>query len=141
MSDVKIYDIKPEIAANAHITAESYKALYQRSIAEPEAFWTEQAEQFLDWSKPWDKVMDCDFKTGHIRWFGGGKLNVSVNCLDRHLATRADQVAIIWEGDNPAQDKKNHLPAIARTSLQVCQCVKNARRQQRRPRLHLPADD
>ncbi|EGW20531.1 acetate--CoA ligase [Methylobacter tundripaludum] len=106
MSDVKIYDIKPDIAANAHITAESYKALYQRSIAEPEAFWAEQAEQFLDWSKPWDKVMDCDFKTGHIRWFEGGKLNVSVNCLDRHLATRADQVAIIWEGDNPAQDKK-----------------------------------
>ncbi len=106
MSDIKIYDIKPEIAANAHITAATYKALYQRSIAEPEAFWADQAEQFLDWSKPWDNVMDCDFLTGHIRWFEGGKLNVSVNCLDRHLATRADQVAIIWEGDNPAQDKK-----------------------------------
>jgi len=106
MSDLKIYDIKPEIAAKAHINAETYKALYQRSIAEPEAFWAEQAEQFLDWSKRWDKVMDCDFKTGHIRWFEGGKLNVSVNCLDRHLATRADQVAIIWEGDNPAQDQK-----------------------------------
>jgi len=106
MSDLKIYDIKPEIAANAHITAASYKTLYQRSIAEPEAFWAEQAEQFLDWSKRWDKVMDCDFLTGHIRWFEGGKLNVSVNCLDRHLATRGDQVAIIWEGDNPAQDKK-----------------------------------
>lgn len=106
MSDVKIYDIKPDIAANAHITAEAYKALYQRSIAEPETFWAEQAGQFLDWSKPWDKVTDCDFKTGHIRWFEGGKLNVSVNCVDRHLATRADQVAIIWEGDNPAQDKK-----------------------------------
>ncbi len=106
MSDLKIYDIKPEIAANAHITAASYKTLYQRSIAEPEAFWAEQAEQFLDWSKPWDTVMNCDFLTGHIRWFEGGKLNVSVNCLDRHLAARGDQVAIIWEGDNPAQDKK-----------------------------------
>ncbi|TRX00880.1 acetate--CoA ligase [Candidatus Methylobacter oryzae] len=106
MSDDKIYAIKPEIAAMAHIKAETYKAMYQRSIAEPEAFWAEQAEQFLDWSKPWDKVSDCDFKTAHIRWFEGGKLNVSVNCVDRHLATRADQVAIIWEGDNPAQDKK-----------------------------------
>lgn len=106
MSDLKIYDIKPEIAAQAHITAATYKTLYQRSIAEPEVFWAEQAELFLDWSKPWDKVMDCDFNTGHIRWLEGGKLNVSVNCLDRHLAARADQVAIIWEGDNPAQDKK-----------------------------------
>nr|MBC8377572.1 acetate--CoA ligase [Planctomycetota bacterium] len=106
MSDLKIYDIKPEIAAQAHITAATYKTLYQRSIAEPEVFWAEQAELFLDWSKPWDKVMDCDFNTGHIRWLEGGKLNVSVNCLDRHFAARADQVAIIWEGDNPAQDKK-----------------------------------
>ena len=106
MSDAKIYDIKPDIAANAHITAENYKALYQRSIAEPEAFWAEQAAQFLDWSKPWDKVTDCHYPTGHIRWFEGGKLNVSVNCLDRHLTTRGDQIAIIWEGDNPAHDKK-----------------------------------
>ncbi len=106
MSDAKIYDIKPEIAAQAHITAANYNTLYQRSIAEPEVFWAEQAELFLDWSQPWDTVMDCDFKAGHIRWFDGGQLNVSVNCLDRHLATRSEQVAIIWEGDNPAQDKK-----------------------------------
>ncbi|MDP2098502.1 MAG: acetate--CoA ligase [Methylobacter sp.] len=106
MSDLKIYDIKPEIAAQAHITAANYNTLYQRSIAEPEIFWAEQAALFLDWSQPWDTVMDCDFKTGHIRWFDGGKLNVSVNCLDRHLAERGEQVAIIWEGDNPAQDKK-----------------------------------
>ena len=106
MSDVKIYDVKPEIAVKAHITADTYKTLYQHSIAEPEAFWAEQATQFLEWSKPWHKVMDCDYPTGHIRWFEGAKLNVSVNCLDRHLATRGDQVAIIWEGDNPAHDKK-----------------------------------
>ena len=106
MSDLKLYDLKPEIASAAHISTETYKALYQRSLAEPEAFWAEQAERFLVWSKPWDNITDCDFKTGHIRWFEGGKLNVSVNCVDRHLATRADQIAIIWEGDNPAQDKK-----------------------------------
>ncbi len=106
MSDVKIYDVKPEIAAHAHINAETYKTLYRRSIEKPEAFWAEQAEQFLVWSKHWDTVMDYDYPKGYIRWFEGGKLNVSVNCIDRHLETRGDQVAIIWEGDNPAHDKK-----------------------------------
>jgi acetyl-CoA synthetase len=106
MSDVKIYDVKPDIAAQAHINAETYKILYQRSIEEPEAFWAQQAEQFLVWSKRWDRVMDYDYPKGSIRWFEGGTLNVSVNCIDRHLETRSDQVAIIWEGDNPAHDKK-----------------------------------
>jgi len=106
MSDVKIYDVKPDIAAKAHINAETYKTLYQRSIEKPETFWAEQAEQFLVWSKHWDTVMDYDYPKGYIRWFEGGKLNVSVNCIDRHLETRGDQVAIIWEGDNPAHDKK-----------------------------------
>jgi len=106
MSDVKIYDVKPDIAALAHISAETYKTMYQRSIDEPEAFWAEQAEQFLVWSKRWDTVMDYDYIKGYIRWFEGGKLNVSINCIDRHLETRGDQVAIIWEGDNPAHDKK-----------------------------------
>jgi len=106
MSDVKIYPVKPEIAAEAHIGAESYKIMYQRSIDEPEAFWSAQAERFLDWSTPWDRVMDYDFPSATIRWFAGGKLNVSVNCLDRHLATRGEQTAIIWEGDNPANHKQ-----------------------------------
>ena len=106
MSDVKIYDVKPDIAAHAHINAETYKTMYQRSIAEPDAFWAEQADDFLVWSKRWDTVMDYDYPKGYIRWFEGGKLNVSVNCIDRHLATRGDQVAIIWEGDDPAHDKK-----------------------------------
>ncbi|MGZ8191316.1 MAG: acetate--CoA ligase, partial [Methylococcaceae bacterium] len=106
MSEHHIYGVKPEIAVKAHITAEIYQAMYQRSIDEPEAFWAEQAELFLDWDKPWDKVMDYDYSSAYIRWFEGGKLNVSVNCLDRHLAVRGDQVAIIWEGDNPANDKK-----------------------------------
>ncbi len=106
MSESKVYPVKPEIAASAHIDLEAYKTLYQQSINDPERFWAEQAEQFLLWSKRWDSVMNCDYLTGHIRWFEGGELNVSVNCLDRHLETRADQVAIIWEGDDPSQDKK-----------------------------------
>ena len=106
MSTSKVYPVKPEIAANAHIDLEAYKSLYQQSINDPDSFWAEQAEQFLSWSKRWDSVMNCDYLTGNIRWFEGGELNVSVNCLDRHLESLADQVAIIWEGDNPDQDKK-----------------------------------
>ncbi len=106
MSDVKIYDVKPAIAAQAHITTATYKTMYQSSIDEPEIFWAVQAEQFLVWEQRWDIVMAYDYPKGSIRWFEGGKLNVSVNCIDRHLEARADQVAIIWEGDNPAQDKK-----------------------------------
>ncbi|MCK5870217.1 acetate--CoA ligase [Methylococcaceae bacterium CS1] len=100
------YPVKANIAKKAHINNEQYLALYQQSIDQPEAFWAEQAEQFLDWQQPWDKVMEYDYPKGEISWFAGGKLNVSVNCLDRHLATRGDQVALIWEGDDPANDKK-----------------------------------
>ncbi|NOQ63058.1 MAG: acetate--CoA ligase [Methyloprofundus sp.] len=102
----KTYPVKANIAEKAHITNEQYLALYQQSIDEPETFWAEQAENFLDWQQPWDNVLDYDYPKGEIKWFEGGKLNVSVNCVDRHLATRADQVALIWEGDDPAHDKK-----------------------------------
>jgi acetyl-CoA synthetase len=106
MSESKIYPVNPTIAATAHINQAEYQALYRRSIDEPEQFWAEQAELFLDWSQPWHKVMDFDYPKGYIRWFEGGKLNVSVNCLDRHLEKRGDQVAIIWEGDQCDHDKK-----------------------------------
>jgi acetyl-CoA synthetase len=106
MSDIKVYNVKPEIAVSAHINADSYQRLYKQSVEEPETFWAEQAQQFLQWEKPWHTVMNYDYPTGFIRWFEGGTLNVSVNCIDRHLETRADQIALIWEGDNPAHDKK-----------------------------------
>ncbi|HHZ88300.1 MAG TPA: acetate--CoA ligase [Chromatiaceae bacterium] len=106
MSDDKIYEVPSEVAARAHLTDEQYTEMYARSIADPEGFWGEQAEEFLTWSKPWDKVMDWSYDPVDIKWFEGGKLNVSVNCLDRHLATRGDDTAIIWEGDDPSVDKK-----------------------------------
>ena len=106
MSENKIYPVKQEIANSSHNNAENYLRMYQYSIDKPEEFWAEQAKKILEWSKPWDTVMNCDFQTGYIRWFEGGTLNVSVNCIDRHLELRGDQVAIIWEGDNPSQDKK-----------------------------------
>ncbi|MDP2177674.1 MAG: acetate--CoA ligase [Methylicorpusculum sp.] len=105
MSEAKTYPIRPEIAAHAHITEKTYNSLYQRSINDTEAFWAEQAQQFLSWDKPFEKVLDYDYLKGYTRWFEGGRLNVSTNCLDRHLETRGDQVAIIWESDNPANHK------------------------------------
>ena len=83
------------------INSETYESMYERSMNEPDAFWAEQAETFIDWEKKWDKVSDVDFAKGKIAWFEGATLNVSYNCLDRHLPERSDQVAIIWEGDDP----------------------------------------
>jgi len=107
MSDSKVYPVPAEIAAQAHITAEKYEEMYQRSVNDPDGFWAEQAEQFVTWFKKWDKVSDWSFTDNvHIKWFEGAKLNVAYNCLDRHLETRGDQVALIWEADDPNVDKK-----------------------------------
>ncbi len=108
MSEQKIYDVPAEFAAKTNITSEQYKTLYKQSVDDPETFWGEQAKQFLSWSKPWDKVMDYSFDANnlYIKWFEGGKLNVAYNCIDRHLESKGDQVAIIWEGDDPNDDKK-----------------------------------
>ncbi len=105
MSDQKTYPGPPEIAANAHIDAAAYQQLYRQSVEQPEVFWAEQAERFLDWHTPWHTVLRYDYPKGEIEWFVGGKLNVTVNCLDRHLPDRGDQIAIIWEGDDPADSR------------------------------------
>ncbi len=106
MSEEKIYPVSAETAAQAHIDAAKYQEMYQRSVEDPEGFWGDAAEEFLTWSKKWDKVSDWDFNEPNIKWFQGGKLNVSYNCLDRHLESRGDQTALIWESDNPDEDKK-----------------------------------
>jgi acetyl-CoA synthetase len=106
MSDSKVYNVSAEFSRNALLDEASYKAMYDASISDPAGFWAEQAEKFLSWDKPWDKVLEWDYSKGHIRWFEGGKLNVCVNCVDRHLETRGDQTALIWEGDDPADDSK-----------------------------------
>jgi len=86
------------------IDRETYDKMYRLSIEEPEVFWAEQAGSFLDWNHPWDKVCEYDFTRGDAVWFSGGKLNVTSNCIDRHLEIRGDQLAIIWEGDDPANN-------------------------------------
>jgi len=108
MSDIKTYPVPADIAADALIDEETYRSLYQRSIDDPEGFWAEHAETHVTWFDKWNTVMDYSYGPDdvYIRWFDGGKLNVAYNCLDRHLATRGDQIAIIWEGDNPEEDRK-----------------------------------
>jgi len=101
----KVYDILTEATKDAYINDELYQEMYERSVDEPDAFWAEQADTFLTWFKKWDTVDNSNFHEGRVSWFEGGKLNVAYNCLDRHLPERADQVAIIWEGDDPNDDK------------------------------------
>ena len=83
------------------LDAQEYESMYEQSMSSPDEFWTNQAEQFISWDKKWDKVSEVDFLKGKIAWFEGATLNVSYNCLDRHLPEKANQVAIIWEGDDP----------------------------------------
>ena len=106
MSEPVLHKVDPEFAANAHIDLEGYEAMYRRSLADPESFWAEQAEKFVDWFTPWHTVSQWDYHTGEIRWFDGATLNVAYNCIDRHLATRGEQTAIIWESDDPYIDRK-----------------------------------
>ena len=104
MSNEAIYPV-PANFADAHITPEKYQAMYRQSLDDPDTFWSHQASEFLTWDKPWDTVCESDLHKGHARWFDGGKLNASVNCIDRHLPERADQTAILWEGDDSNEHK------------------------------------
>lgn len=104
MSNEAIYPV-PANFADAHITPEKYQEMYRQSLDDPETFWSNQASEFLSWDEPWDNVCESDLSKGHARWFEGGKLNASVNCIDRHLPERANQTAILWEGDNPDEHK------------------------------------
>jgi acetyl-CoA synthetase len=106
MSDTRIYDVPQAFASRALLDKSQYESMYQQSISDPTGFWAEQAEKFLDWNKPWDSVLDWDYSRGHIRWFEGGQLNACYNCVDRHLESRGDQTALIWEGDDPARDSR-----------------------------------
>ena len=104
-----LYAPSAAFAANAHITADSYKAMYDASIKDPNGFWAEHGKR-IDWIKPFTKVKNTSFAPGavDIKWFEDGTLNVSANCIDRHLATRGDQTAIIWEPDDP-KDQAQHI--------------------------------
>ena len=107
MTAASLYPVKPEVAARSLTDEAAYKAMYQQSVVNPDGFWREQAER-IDWIKPFTRVKQTSFDDHHvdIKWFADGTLNVSANCLDRHLETRGDEVAIIWEGDDPSDQRK-----------------------------------
>ncbi len=99
------YPVSPEFARKAHIDDARFSALYQESVADPDAFWAAQAREFIDWHSEWSEVSWSDLPAGRVEWFRGATLNASYNCIDRHLPARASQTAIIWEGDDPNDDK------------------------------------
>ena len=107
MSDSKVYDVLPHAAQRALIDEAAYQAMYERSLADPEGFWADMANEHVHWFRKWDKVADWRFDGDvGIRWFDGARVNVSYNCLDRHLAERGDKPAILWEGDAPGEERR-----------------------------------
>lgn len=119
MSEIQRHAVMEHISQSAHIKSNDYQSMYQESIIHPDEFWREHG-QILDWSKPYSRVKHTSFDSGNvcIRWFEDGELNVSVNCIDRHLATKANQIALIWEGDDPTQSRQLTYQEL---HTQVCQ--------------------
>ena len=105
MSAHKIYPVRDNISNTALINKDSYLEMYEASISEPDKFWAEQAEKFLTWDASWSAICSENFLTGDAKWFLDGKLNVSTNCIDRHLTDNREKIAIIWEGDSPEDSK------------------------------------
>ncbi|WP_372879796.1 acetate--CoA ligase [Spongiibacter marinus] len=96
------HSVPEAFARDAHIDRHRYEEMYRQSIDDPDTFWAQQASEMLSWDTPWNNICEYDFPKGEASWFDGGKLNVSYNCIDRHLESRGDQTAIIWEGDDPS---------------------------------------
>jgi len=120
MFDISQFPQADAVRRAAQLSQDEYQRLYKESIEHPSTFWAGQATRFLDWMTPWQTVQRYDLKNGDATWFAGGKLNVSANCIDRHLDTRGDQIAIIWEGDAPAESAQitykklhNHVCRLA----------------------------
>ena len=97
---------------------EEYHQAYKESVSDPEGFWAKIASQFF-WRKPWDKVLEWNFKEPNVKWFLGGRLNITENCLDRHLEARGDQAALVWESNNPAE--QNRTLTYRQLHAKVCQ--------------------
>ena len=105
MTMSKIYEVEKGLADTSHVNAREYKQLYKESIENPDLFWSKQAAAFIDWEEKWDQISRTNMKEGEIAWFLEAKLNVAQNCLDRHLQTKSEKTAIIWEGDNPNEQE------------------------------------
>ena len=100
-----IHPVADQVRDRSHIDSERYLEMYEQSVADPDTFWSERAREFIDWYSEWTEVYSHDFPNGHVSWFEGATLNACANCIDRHLPARAEQPAIIWEGDDPDVDQ------------------------------------
>lgn len=126
MTQATLYPVPETIKQRAHVTNEQYLEMYRGSVEQPEAFWNEHGKR-LDWIKPYSQVKDTSFALGNvsIKWFADGVLNASVNCLDRHLATRGDQVAFYWEGDEPGVEKKVTYRELYEETCQLANAMRS----------------
>ena len=100
-----VHQVPDLIKKNALLSNEEYEKLYKESLDHSEVFWSKQANEYLDWISPWEKVSESDLTKGEVSWFIRGKINASENCIDRHLEKKSAQIAIIWEGDDPSISK------------------------------------
>ena len=106
MSKERVYNPPQSILENSNISDSEFEELYKKSLENPDQFWSEQADIYLDWDQRWSQVQETNIEKGEITWFKGGKLNASVNCIDRHLPDKSEKIAFIWEGDNPNESKE-----------------------------------
>ena len=106
MADEKIFPVDQTVSSNAHIDEKGYADMYEASIQNRDEFWAEQANRFLSWDEQWQTVSTFDFNKAEIGWFEGASVNAAFNCIDRHLDDKGDQVAILWEGDDPNEDRR-----------------------------------
>ena len=105
MNKEKIYNVPKDISEHSNVSESEFQVLYNQSVENPDEFWSSQAESYLDWDKKWEEVKNTNIEKGEIAWFSGGKLNASVNCIDRHLPKDKNKIAFIWEGDDPEESK------------------------------------
>ena len=100
-----VYEVPDSLKKEALLSKEEYEELYEESLNNPKEFWSKQADSYLEWISPWETVYQSNFKNGEVSWFKGGKINATINCIDRHLKNRSDQTAIIWEGNDHTEEK------------------------------------
>ena len=124
MYTIENHPVPADISANAHINKEKYARWYQQSIDTPDQFWAERAHELITWFQPWQQVRYFDFSRAEARWFEGATLNACYNCVDRHLETRGDQVAIIWEGD-AGENKKITYRQLHQQVCKLANVLKN----------------
>ena len=106
MTKEKIYSQPTSSSKNSPMQEKEYLQFYKESLENPELFWTKQSKEYLEWDSSWNQLNRSNFLKGECEWFLGGKLNASINCIDRHLKEKSFETAIIWEGDEPKESKK-----------------------------------